>query len=438
MSKKVILALVLAFLLVISSIPAVYAEEETTMTVWIAKTFNPEADERLAERLRSFADVSDKVSEVNVEIFASTEGQVKWNAAVESGNVPDVSFLDIGVYNSFAELGFLESLNDVVEKIEGNISPIIPNVKENLVVNGDIYAVPLYNPVTMLHYRSDLFEEAGVTPPKTWKEMAEVCEVLKEKIPDAYPFGHAIAACDDSETHNLWIMRCFGGRYWDEEGNVVVNSPETIEAINFILDLYKAGYIPPTTVEWDSSGNNKTFLTGESTMAINVTTLYNSILTGDQADTLGPITNVSQFPLGDYETWMNPGTISLSIFKGVKDLELSKELLVYAMQTEWYNDYMSMNFPVFIPVYTATRDSNIWAEKVGGQSILQSEPSNQGYGYPCKDSAVIRADGYACTNFLLSKTILRVLVDGESVEDSVAQLEQELIDLKQEMIDQVS
>lgn len=412
---------------------AVSAEEQTTLTVWIAKTFNPDADAYLENRIKSFAEGNTQVKEINVECFPATDAMVKYTAAIESGEVPDVTFMSADVYNSFVALGVLTELDDVVAQVEENYSPIVENVKTNLTIQDHMYCIPLYNNANMLTYRTDIFEEAGIEePPKTWQEMKEVCEILMDTT-DLYPFGHAISNSDDSETANQWILRSFGGRYWDEEGNVVVNSQETINAVNYIVDLYNSGYIPKSAVEWDSSGNNTSYLGEESAMVINLTTLYNSVTTGDYADTLGKNTAVCALPLGDYQTWKEPGTNMLSIFKGVKNPELSKELLLYIMDSEWYTNYMDMMYPVSVPAYQKSAEAGVWQTELGQELVKQSTLENMYYGYPSNDPVVARTDGQAQRDFLFSKTLLRVILNGESAEESVAQLEQNLIDLKAEM-----
>lgn len=415
------------------------AEKERVLTVWIAKTFNAAADEQLAARIQSFAEASDQVSEVKVETFAGSEGQSKWNTAIESGNVPDVSFLVAAPYANFSEMGLLEDVSDVISDIETKLGALYPSVREDMTTDdGKIYAVPISNSATMLHYRTDYFEKAGIAQaPKTWEELESVCAKLKEANPDVYPFGHCISASDDSEAQNLWILRSFGGRLWDKEGNVAVNSPETIQAINYIVGLYNAGYIPPTTIEWDSAGNNKSFLAGESAMAINPATLYNQITTGDMKDTLGVNTAISPLLQSENETWKEPGRNMLSIFKGVEDLALSKELIQYVFEPDWYNEYMAMNFPVNVPVFENALQDDQWKTGDGKSLVEQAEYENSSFGYPSTDAAIVRADASCLQNFMFSKTLIRVISEGSSPEDAVKQLESELNALKEEMKAQI-
>jgi multiple sugar transport system substrate-binding protein len=407
--------------------------DNLTLTVWIAKTFNPDADSRLETRIKSFADVSDRVKEVKVEIFPASEGMVKWNAAVETGNVPDVSFMSIDVYSTYASAGALLELNDVLEGVTQSISPITEANRSNLLIDGKIYMLPMSTSISMFTYRTDLFDAAGIkTPPRDWDEWAAQCAILKSKVKE-YPFGHPISNSDDSETQNLWIMRAFGGRYWDQEGNVAVNSPETINAVNYIAGLFNAGYIPPTAVEWDSAGNNKSYLGGESVAVMNTTTLYNSLFASDTVDPqIAKNTAIVPMLLGKHETWKTGGTIGLSIFKKAPYPDISKQVIEYALDSEWYTQYMSMNFPVNAPPYEKTLQDPLWSSGVGLELQKQANLENTNYGWPCTKIEVVRTDSQAQLDFAFSKTLQKVILGGQSPESAVKELEQYLIQLKSE------
>ena len=49
----------------------------------------------------------------------------------------------------------------------------------------------------------------------------------------------------DAEGFCRTIILDWGGQTVDENGNVVVNSPETVEALTFIKSLYDEGLILP-------------------------------------------------------------------------------------------------------------------------------------------------------------------------------------------------
>lgn len=414
---------------------------DVVLTVWIAKSFNPDADAAMQARFESFAEVSDKVSQVKVETFPGSDGQVKWNTAIESGDFPDVSFINDDVMQSYVEMGVLRPLDHIAEKVEANLGAMMPGSRDNLTFDGHLYGIPYSLSINMIHYRTDVFEEAGISVPlATWEQVEDACAVLKEKT-DLYPIGLAISNSDDSETCNRWILKAFGGKYWDEEGNVIVNSKETVDAVNYLVNMYNQGYIPPSAVEWDSAGNNNSYLAGECAMVVNIPTLYNALQADDLKDTLGVNTGMMALPSGEnFTPWSEPSNGSYSIFEGCKHPELSEEMLQYVFEdNDWYtNDYISNMFPVNIPTYENAVEGEVWSSELGTALMTTSleEDYNHKFGWPCTDPVVMRADAQSEKDFSFSKTVLRVILDGMSPEDSVAQLEQELNTIKEQIATQ--
>lgn len=92
----------------------------------------------------------------------------------------------------------------------------------------------MHTPVVF--YRTDLFEEAGITEfPKTWEEYEEAAKKLTKD--DVY--GTIIEAKQAGEpvTHLVdWFYQA-GGSIIDADNNVTVNSPENAKAFNFMLKL---------------------------------------------------------------------------------------------------------------------------------------------------------------------------------------------------------
>jgi multiple sugar transport system substrate-binding protein len=71
----------------------------------------------------------------------------------------------------FSAAGILEPLNEYVANDAAlewdDIAPFFQNFSS---YNGSIYQIPLDGDIHNVYYRTDLFEEAGLTPPRTWEE----------------------------------------------------------------------------------------------------------------------------------------------------------------------------------------------------------------------------------------------------------------------------
>jgi sorbitol/mannitol transport system substrate-binding protein len=91
-------------------------------------------------------------------------------------------------------------------------------------------------------YRTDVFEEAGITMPEepTWQEVADIAAQVDNVRPGmrgiclrGLPgWGQVLAPLTT-------VVNTFGGTYWDESWQPQVSSPEFTEATQFYVDLVR-------------------------------------------------------------------------------------------------------------------------------------------------------------------------------------------------------
>jgi multiple sugar transport system substrate-binding protein len=82
------------------------------------------------------------------------------------------------------------------------------------------------------------------------------------------PAGLAISSLSDSATSMRSIMFSYGASVQDEEGNVVINSKQTLEAVKFVRALFKEA-MTPDVLKWDPSSNNRFMLAGKGSFTLN-------------------------------------------------------------------------------------------------------------------------------------------------------------------------
>lgn len=141
---------------------------------------------------------------------------------------------------------------------EGQIGPAI-------LENGDIIAVPKHFDARTLYYRTDIFEEAGLQPPKTWDELVEIALELNNP-PEMY--GFVITGVGDPFLRQysdfLWM---WGGDFIDDNMNPIFNSPEGIEALQFYVDIiHKYKIVPPDSAGYRWEEPTRIFATGKAAM----------------------------------------------------------------------------------------------------------------------------------------------------------------------------
>ena len=96
--------------------------------------------------------------------------------------------ITIGAYETpiWGKQGWLAKLDDF--GADYDYDDLLAPVRNGLTVDGSLYAVPFYAESSFTLYRSDLFEQAGLTMPEkpTWGQIAEFADKLTDKSKDQY------------------------------------------------------------------------------------------------------------------------------------------------------------------------------------------------------------------------------------------------------------
>ena len=120
-----------------------------------------------------------------------------------------------------------------------------------------------------VEYRKDLWDSIGMYP-DTWDDVRIGGAKIKKKHDIALGLG--LAPDFDTNMALRSIMYSFGSSVQDEEGNVVLNSKETLEAIKFVKAMYKES-MTPDVFTWDASSNNRSMLTGKVSLTMNAVSI---------------------------------------------------------------------------------------------------------------------------------------------------------------------
>ncbi|WP_457967305.1 extracellular solute-binding protein [Arthrobacter sp. D1-29] len=113
----------------------------------------------------------------------SAGGYSKMLNAVNAGNAPCLGQISYDTVPSFAASG---SLEDITEHAQGSKDQYSAAAWQLSSLGGNVYGIPGDLGPMALYYRADLFEQYGITPPKTWDEYRATAKTLKEKDPAAF------------------------------------------------------------------------------------------------------------------------------------------------------------------------------------------------------------------------------------------------------------
>jgi ABC-type glycerol-3-phosphate transport system substrate-binding protein len=149
----------------------------------------------------------------------------------------DIIYVNEPMLGRFAKAGWLEPLDEYWEKYkaEYDLGDIPAAAFDALRYDGKLYAMPFSVNVMFFYYRTDLFEEAGLEPPKTFEDYLAAAEQLNSPQRSGTVLTLKPVDAAMNETH--WYLNTIGDGWFDENMKPVFNSPNGIKAIETLKEV---------------------------------------------------------------------------------------------------------------------------------------------------------------------------------------------------------
>ncbi|MEY8037791.1 sugar ABC transporter substrate-binding protein [Saccharopolyspora cebuensis] len=233
---------VVSLLLALSGCAGAGALGASGRTLVIAIVSNPQMEDAIA--------LADRFEEANPGIrlkFVSlpenqARAKITASTATQGGEF-DVVMISNYETRDWAANGWLENLQPYVDGDRAyDGGDFIPSIRESLSYQGSMYAVPFYGESSFLAYREDLFAEAGLTMPErpTWPQIAEFAARLDD--PESGVSGICLRGkpgWGENMAPFTTVAHTFGARWFDENWNARLTSPEFRAAARFYVDLVR-------------------------------------------------------------------------------------------------------------------------------------------------------------------------------------------------------
>ncbi|MEM0906936.1 MAG: sugar ABC transporter substrate-binding protein [Pseudomonadota bacterium] len=148
--------------------------------------------------------------------------------------------MTIGTYEVpiWAAAGWLKPLDNLGEDYD--VDDILPAIRAGLSYDGKLYAAPFYGESSMIMYRTDLFEEAGLQMPDapTWEFIADAARKLTDKDNEVYGIClRGKAGWGENMAFLTATANSFGARWFDEEWTPQFDQPAWKETLDFYVSL---------------------------------------------------------------------------------------------------------------------------------------------------------------------------------------------------------
>ncbi|MBU0644538.1 MAG: sugar ABC transporter substrate-binding protein [Alphaproteobacteria bacterium] len=245
--------------------------------------------------------------------------------------------MTIGTYEVpiWGERGWLVSLNDLPDSYD--IDDILPAIRDGLTVDGELYAAPFYGESSMVMYRTDLMEKAGLTMPEapTWDFIKEAAAAMTDKEGEVYGIClRGKAGWGENMAFLTAMSNSFGAKWFDMDWKPQFDSEEWKATLNFYLDLMN-NYGPPGASGNGFNENLSLFQTGKCGMWIDATVAA-SFVTNPNDSSVADSVGFALAPdngLGKRGNWL--WAWNLGIPAGTQKVDAAKAFVEWATSKEY-------------------------------------------------------------------------------------------------------
>lgn len=280
------------------------------------------------------------------ELPAEQDGQrdtLVQSLQTESGEY-DVFALDVTDTAYFAANSWLQPIEG---ETEIDTSGLVDAAVESATYNDTLYAVPQNTNAQLLYYRTDLQPEA----PADWNGLVESCGAAEEADVDCLHMQ--LSQYEGLTVEATQFINSWGGQVVGEDGQTPeLDSDETREGLETLVNAYKDGVIAPQTDGFTEEETAQAFLGGEAMYSYNWPYMYESGQTDPTSEVQGqfdvaPIVG----PDGDGQSTLGGYNNAINIYS--ENQATAKAFLEFVISEEVQMGFAQESFP---PVLSSIYD----------------------------------------------------------------------------------
>jgi multiple sugar transport system substrate-binding protein len=208
-------------------------------------------------------------------------------------------------------------------------------------------------------YRASMVKAAGFNEiPRDLPGFLKLCQALKAR---GTPVGLTLGNALGDTTWCAWLLWSHGASLVDEDNRVVINSKETIAALEYGRALYDT--FVPGTLSWLDPSNNKAFLAGEISLTWNAISIYYVAKTSSDPALNAMATDIqhTHLPIGPvgHPTELH-GVLTAFAFKYTKYPNAAREYLRFMLEREQYEAWQQASLGFMCHTLRAYESNPIW------------------------------------------------------------------------------
>ena len=369
-TKLLSLAIVLTMMLSMASCLTALAEDRVTITysMW----GNDEEIKVLQEAINKFESEQDKI---HVEIIQIDRADYvgTLNTRAVGNNLPDTGIMAEDAVLMWAEQGMLADVSNMYGAEEAK-----PLESLAFTYNGKPVGYSVANEVLLTYYNRKAFADAGVTPPPAnadsawdWDTFVDVAKEMtldvngnnakSEKFDPNNIKRYGVMLCPDFWQLEVWSVMN-GGAWYDADGNVTINTPEAMEALQRVADLYLVHHVAPQYGTNTANTIDQDLVNGNAAMYIHGQWCVGVFL-GPARQSDGLDYGVGVMPYMKEKVTLNTGGVNVA-FATSKNQEAALEWLKWYAKEEnsWGLIESGIWMPVLSSYYTDETLTHKWVD----------------------------------------------------------------------------
>lgn len=205
--------------------------------------------------------------------------------------------------------------------------------------DGSFYSLPFNKSTEVLYYNKTFFEDNGLEVPTTWDELKDV-SIAASDILGKPAFGY-------DSLQNLFITwtQQAGGEYTNANGDVLFDTPEAREALQYFVDGVEGGYFRAAGEDSYMSGP---FNNGDAVMFIGSTS-GSSYVGSDTFEW-----DAAQVPMGKERKVIQQGS-NVFMLKSTEEEQIATFMFMDYLMSPEVTAYWAMNTG-YLPVRQSARE----------------------------------------------------------------------------------
>ncbi len=346
--------------------PAAKVEIKGTLQVVQKQDFFPAMNEWFQTEVKAFCKEKGWPVEISYEAgyTGGTPFVEKLSAAAAAGTPADL-LMHTDAIVDLVRLNVVNPVTDIVNEITAKWGSASARQKFDMTKDGQWYYVPYFQRSDGGWYQRPAFKDKGIDIQKIrhYKDLWEACLAVSDPSKQLYGWGVTINRCGDGDWFRNRVIHGWGAYIQDETGQyVTINSPEMVEAMTVMTDLYLKDkwkpMLPPGVLAWTDPTNNENYLAGKLAYTQNGGTVYGKAILDNN-----PIKDITGFhPPAGGPVNLEFNSLSANYFamlRGAKNAAAARELLLHMVLPLESMDKIFANAPGFaLPAYEKLWDES--------------------------------------------------------------------------------